>query len=412
VQNIKIEPDNIKFLVEVYYSPSTGKTYRAPRPIGFEGEYGIGVRNYILSMKHQGNVSESRIQELLASMGVFISKSSISRIARRDMALFHEEANEILKAGISTADFVNIDDTGAKVNGEQHYTQIICNPLFTAYITTPHKNRLSILNTLLIGSELQFTFNDDTFELLALFKVPEKVQNYLKSHCFGKVMNSEELKEHLASIPSKNQNIDQLHRRIMEAAGIVWYHTQDQIPIVPGIISDDAPQFRHIADWQALCWIHAGRPIKKLIPTIPIYQEEVSRTLTDFWDYYKTLLDFQKNPESFSIDELRDRFDSIFTRTTGYSELDKILQSIMTNKEKLLMVLSNPKIPLHNNDAELGARAAVRKRDVSLQTQSVEGTKVVDTALTILQTAKKLAVNPLEYIYGKAQHIGYPILSF
>ena len=34
--------------------------------------------------------------------------------------------------------------------------------------------------------------------------------------------------------------------------------------------------------------------------------------------------------------------------------------------EKLLLVLKFPHVPLHNNPAELGARVAVRKRDVSL----------------------------------------------
>jgi hypothetical protein len=51
-------------------------------------------------------------------------------------------------------------------------------------------------------------------------------------------------------------------------------------------------------------------------------------------------------------------------------------------------VLDYPELPLHNNDAELGARAQVRKRDVSLQTKTKEGTKASDTFLTIVNTAK------------------------
>lgn len=398
VQNIKITQDNVKFLLEIYYSPSTKKTYRAHRPAGYEGEYGPGVRTFILSQKHIGNMSESCIQSLLSSYGVHISQSSISRISRKDIALFHEDAAEILKAGIISADYINIDDTGARVNGNQQYTQILCNPFFTAYATIEHKNRLSILKTLLMGAELQFQFDDATFELLELFKVPEKVREYLKINCNGKTLNLEDLDCYLKAIPSKNRNPDQLHRRIMEAAGIVWYNTQDKIPIVPGFISDDAPQFRHITGWHALCWVHAGRLIKKLNPSTPIFQVEVGRVLTEFWDYYHTLSEFQKSPDTFNIDELRDRFNRIFNRTTGYLDLDKILQSIMSNKEKLLMVLKLPEIPLHNNAAELGARTVVRKRDVSLHTQTPEGTKAVDTGMTIIQTAKKLGVNALLYL--------------
>jgi hypothetical protein len=51
------------------------------------------------------------------------------------------------------------------------------------------------------------------------------------------------------------------------------------------------------------------------------------------------------------------------------------------------------------DDAELGARAQVRKRDVSLHTMTEDGTKADDTFLTISQTAKKLGVCAYEYIY-------------
>jgi hypothetical protein len=40
----------------------------------------------------------------------------------------------------------------------------------------------------------------------------------------------------------------------------------------------------------------------------------------------------------------------------------------------------------------------VRKCDVSLHTQTPEGTKAVDTGMTIIQTAKKLGVNALLYL--------------
>jgi hypothetical protein len=62
------------------------------------------------------------------------------------------------------------------------------------------------------------------------------------------------------------------------------------------------------------------------------------------------------------------------------------------------MVLKHPEIPLYNNDAELGARAQVRKRDVSLHTMTEDGTKANDTFLTIVQTAKKLGVSAYAYI--------------
>ena len=66
--------------------------------------------------------------------------------------------------------------------------------------------------------------------------------------------------------------------------------------------------------------------------------------------------------------------------------------------ERPLLVLKYPEIPLHNNDMELGARVCARKRDVSLHTMTEEGTKANDTFLTIVETCKKLDVNPFQYI--------------
>ena len=68
------------------------------------------------------------------------------------------------------------------------------------------------------------------------------------------------------------------------------------------------------------------------------------------------------------------------------------------------MVLTVPEIPLHNNAAELAARAKVRKRDVSLQTVTEKGTKANDTFMTIVQTAKKLSVSAWNYIFDRVSN--------
>ncbi|WP_054864812.1 hypothetical protein [Methanosarcina barkeri] len=67
-------------------------------------------------------------------------------------------------------------------------------------------------------------------------------------------------------------------------------------------------------------------------------------------------------------------------------------------KEQLLKVLVFPEIPLHNNAVELAARAKVRKRDMSLQTITEDGTKANDTFMTIVQTAKKPGVSAYKYV--------------
>ena len=88
----------------------------------------------------------------------------------------------------------------------------------------------------------------------------------------------------------------------------------------------------------------------------------------------------------------------MFTTQTNYFQLDKLINKTFKNKDKLLTVLINPEIPLHNNLAELGARRKVRKRDISYHTMSNLGTICLDAFMTITQTAIQLNVDVFQYI--------------
>jgi hypothetical protein len=74
-----------------------------------------------------------------------------------------------------------IDDTAARVNGENYHIQVICNPLDTVYLTTERKNRLTILDVLRNFAPRRFIFNSETKELLEKFKLSQKVITRLLS---------------------------------------------------------------------------------------------------------------------------------------------------------------------------------------------------------------------------------------
>ncbi|HIC92484.1 MAG TPA: hypothetical protein EYP21_10610, partial [Syntrophaceae bacterium] len=152
---------------------------------------------------------------------------------------------------------------------------------------------------------------------------------------------------------------------------------------------------------QALCWVHNGRPYKKLHPVVPLHSEKLEMFRSLYWDYYRKLAQFKENPTQEEMEALSAEFDVLFSMKTGYLALDERIAKTRDKNSELLMVLKYPELPLHNNDAELGARAQVRKRDVSLHTMTEDGTKANDTFLTIVQTAKKLGVSAYEYIYDR-----------
>lgn len=417
VQDLKIEPDNIKFQIEHYYSPSTGITYSGKRPDGYEGEFGPGIKSLIIGLKYGCNMSEPLIESFLTHHGVLISQSTISRHLTNNIEQFQDEKEEVMYCGLLSTSYQQLDDTSARVNGEQWATQIICNPFYTSYHTIPHKDRLSILQLLLGPNELKFQFDEGTFKLLNNLKLSIAIINYLKKYCDGLVLSESELDKYMINLPTKNKSIETIQRRIKEAAGIIWYHNQDKWPIVEILLTDDAPQFDHLALNHALCWIHAGRTIKKLNPLSPAYQEMVKKKLTEFWEYYHQLLEYKESPDQINAKVLEIKFDEIFNDKTGYQALDEKLTAIAKNKIQLLMVLKYPNIPLHNNESERGARAQVRKRDVSLHTITPEGTKALDTFLSLKETTKKCGANFFEYIHdritkkGRIQRLGMIILN-
>ena len=173
------------------------------------------------------------------------------------------------------------------------------------------------------------------------------------------------------------------------------HHQQTDFPVIPILLTDDAPQFKLLTYEQALCWIHDGRNYKKLHPVVPVHREKLEEFLGVYWDCYRKLLEFKETPTSEEATRLSTEFDSLFSTKTGYQALDDRITKTMDKKSELLMALKHPEVPLHNNESELGGRAQVRRRDVSLHT------KANDTFLTIVETAKKLGVSAYDYIYDR-----------
>src|SRR5207253_3842016 len=98
---------------------------------------------------------------------------------------------------------------------------------------------------------------------------------------------------------------------------------------------------------------------------------------------------------------LASEFDARCAPVTGYGALDERIAKTRTKQGCLLMVLVHPEIPLHNTPAELGARARVRKRDVSFGPRTREGATAWDTFMTLAETATKLGVSFYHYIQDR-----------
>jgi hypothetical protein len=98
---------------------------------------------------------------------------------------------------------------------------------------------------------------------------------------------------------------------------------------------------------------------------------------------------------------LEARFDDLFSTVTGYDALDDRMSKTRAKKASLLLMLDHPEIPLHNNAAEFGCRARVRKRDVRFGARTEDGVRLWDTGMTLVETAKKLGVSFYHYLQDR-----------
>jgi cell division protein FtsB len=410
VQDIKIKTDNVLFRKEKYHSASQHKVYIADLPVGYEGQFGPGIKSWIVVMYFAMNVTEPKIITFLETVGIYISTGQISEILHSEVGDLHTEKDEIYEAGLRSTPWQQIDDTAARVNGQNQYTHVVCNPFYTAYFTKPHKDRLTVLQVLWGDRPLMFCLNDLAYAYLASYSFSKVKRNKLaqlpREQMFIRAEFEALLKERLPELGPRQ------FKQVLEAAAIAAYHTQDEFPIVDLLLADDAGQFKQIVESLALCWIHDGRHYKKLMPSVEYHRRLLDEFLTKFWSFYHKLHAYRLNPIEDERERLDTEFDKLFSTVSNYHDLDDRIAKTKAKKEELLQVLEHPEIPLHNNDSELGARKQKPKLNISFGPRTDAGVKIWDTGLTIVATARKLGVNVLDYFRDRISRVNQmPSLS-
>ncbi|MDM8559068.1 hypothetical protein [Candidatus Parabeggiatoa sp. HSG14] len=296
VQDIIIKTENVKYSREVYYSPSQDKYYYGQLPIEVKGEFGPGIRTLIPVLKSECNMSEPKIKDFLENFDVEISKAYISSLWTDKQEIFHQEKDEIYCAGLETGSYQQIDDTSGKVNGVNHYVQIVCNDDYSAYFTTAKKDRLSIIDVLTNFAPRSFLCNQEALELLTQMKLPQKHIDVV-SQTLEK--NEIYFEQRINELLDKIKLGPQQRTKILDACAIVAYRKQTDYPVIPLLLSDTAKQFKLLTKEQALCWVHDGRHYKKLKPIVPKFCEKLEQFRGKYWDYYAELFQYKKNPTPF-----------------------------------------------------------------------------------------------------------------
>ena len=399
VQDVIFRTDNVCFHKEKYHSPAEGKTYVAPLPRGYGGQFGPGIKALTIVLYFAAQMSEPKILELYRSVGVEVSDGQVSKWLIKDQVRFHAEKAAVYAAGLRSSPWQHLDETSTRVNGQNQHCHIVCNPLYTAYFTTKCKDRQTVIDVLRNGQARTFRVNAEALRYLEHVGLSRGTRQQLTQLPWEQTLDEATIGRLLARhLPHLGP---QQRKWILNATAVAAYHMEEAFPVVKLLVCDDAPQFTWVTEELALCWVHEGRHYKKQLPYVTYHRQLLDDFLRCFWDYYAELLVYRQAPTEAGRARLAAQFAALFATKTGYDALDDRIAKTKAKKRHLLMVLEHPEIPLHNNPAELGARVRVRKRDVSFGPRTGDGAKAWDTFMTLAATATKLGVSFYDYIHDR-----------
>src|SRR5882762_10175319 len=281
VQDVLFRTDNVLFRKEKFYSPSQHTTYVASLPPGYRGQFGPGIKSLTLVFYYGAQMSEPKVAELLRSVGVRISDGQVSNLLIKDQAAFHTEKDAVYQAGLASSPWQHLDDTSTRVNGQNGYCHIVCNPLYTAYFTTAAKDRLTIIDVLTNHRPRCFLVNEEALGYVEAFGLSAVRRRQLGQLPAGTSVDETTMQARLdAHLPGLGP---QQRKWILDATAVAAYHADLEFPVVRLLVCDDAPQFTLVTDALALCWVHEGRHYKKLLPYVPHHRTLVEDFVQRFW---------------------------------------------------------------------------------------------------------------------------------
>ncbi len=406
VQDLVIRPHVVNFRCERWQTPD-GRMMTAPLPTGIDGHFGPELRRFVLAQYHQGQMTVPRLVTLLSGLGIFISKRQMVRLLIEGQHGFLTEARDVLRAGLTNAAWVTVDDTGARHKAANGFCTQIGNAHFSWFGTTGSKSRLNFLELLRAGHD------DYVINAAALAYMRERA---LASHVIARLIEHPD--RHFADRKAWSAHLERLGISVLTVnpdpvmvatEGALWGSIKAH-GFLPDtvIVSDDAGQFnvgRH-----GLCWVHTERLVHKLDTFTDENRAAQAHVRQLIWNFYRDLKIYRCAPTRPRRAALQARFDRIFTRKTGFVTLDRLLARLHANKTELLMVLDRPEVPLHTNGSENDIRCHVTRRKVSGGTRSDIGRDCRDAFLGLVKTCAKLQIAFWDYLGARLAVPAGPII--
>jgi Transposase IS66 family len=401
VQELVIHNENTRYLRARYDLPDGGSVL-APFPVGVlpveGGHFGANLVAYILDQYHQAQVTEPLLLAQLWEYGIDISAGQLHHLLTEHKDLFHREKEEVLAAGLTESLYIGTDDTGARHRGQNGYCTALGNDLFAYFESTDSKSRLNFLQVLQ-GSQRDYVINEIT---LAYWE-----RQRLAAALVGQLTQGPQA---FAGEPAWQARLaelairDERHVRIATEGALLGGLVARGVSPALVVLSDGAPQFVVLV--HASCWIHAERPLVKLVPHNDQHRAAIEGVRGQIWELYQDLKAYRAKPDEAQRPVLEARFDALVEQRTGYPSIDSVLKEMRDHRADLLRVLERPEVPLHNNAMESDIREYVKRRKISGGTRNDAGRRCRDTFASLKKTCRKLGVRFWDYLQDRVRGLG------
>ena len=406
MQGLRLAPVVVRYRRERWRA-ADGRLPVAPPPPGPVGHVGPELRRFVLVQHHQGQVTTERLTRLLTERGLAVSKRQVLRLLNDDNAVFAAEAKAVLGAGLATAHWLTVHDTGARHRAKNGVTTQLGDDRFTFFATSFSKSRRNFLE-LLRADRGDYVVNAAALAYRRAHNLAGPVIARLEGAPAKRFADAAAWRAHLVALGLDRLKVAPDPVKLA-TEGALWGSIREQ-GLLAGtvIVSDDAGQFR--VGRHALCWVHAERLVHRLIPFNERQRRAVELVRQLIWWFYADLKAYKRAPCRRRAAQLRARFDRIFRRRTGFVTLDRLLARLHARKAELLLVLERPEIPLHTNGSENDLLAHVTKRKVSGGTWSEAGRAARDAGLGLLKTCQKLGISLFAYLGARLGVPGAPLI--
>ena len=403
VQELTIKTTSFEYLLEQWVTPD-GKTITAKPPANLHGHhYGPVLQAYLLHQYHGCSVTQPELLDWLWDIGLSISSGELSQLLTRGHEQFHAEKAELLATGIRCSSYIQTDDTSTRHKGKNGYCTIINNETFAWFESTNSKSRENFVS-LLHRPWSTYSLTEDALAYLKKHDYPQKWLRVLEPY------NGVTFLNHAAWVDCMNDlGINGKRRQEVNEAmiyGSLIQHGAGHLTI----FSDGARQFDVFKHSQ--CWIHAERGLAKVHP-VNDQQAMIQKWLrTWFWAIYDDLKDFKINPVEEKALKVLLGFEALIQTQTYCEPLQKALSGLALIKDKLLLVLKYPDLPLHNNLSESQIREYAKRRKISGGTRSNAGRQCRDTFANLKKTCRLHGLSFWYYLTDRLTGVGvFPRLA-